>query len=230
MTRTPSVFDGAVQVAGVIDRAEADLLVECGVDFLGFPKRLAFHREDQSDDDAAAIVRRLPAATRAMLITYLADAKAIADLAAFLGVAGVQVHGAIERHELARLRERAPRLLLVKSLVVRADNAAALAKDVETFAPLVDAFLTDTFDPATGATGATGRTHDWSVSARLVELSGKPVILAGGLNPSNVADAIARVRPASVDSHTGVEGADGRKRRGKVESFVASARQAFRKG
>jgi phosphoribosylanthranilate isomerase len=56
------------------------------------------------------------------------------------------------------------------------------------------------------------------------------VILAGGLRPSNVADAIARVRPASVDVHTGVEGADGRKRRDLVLAFVAAARRAFRGG
>jgi phosphoribosylanthranilate isomerase len=230
MTRTASVFDSAVQVAGVVDRAEADLLVECGVGFLGFPFRLPVHREDLTEEDAAAIVRRLPRTARAMLITYLADAKSIADLAAFLGVAGVQVHGGIERAELSRLRAIAPHLLLVKSLVVRADNEDALARDVETMSALVDGFITDTFDPATGATGATGRAHDWAVSARLVGLSTRPVILAGGLRPSNVAGAIARVRPAGVDVHTGVEGRDGRKRRDLVASFVAEARRAFRAG
>jgi len=225
-----SEFDRAVQVAGVIDQAEADLLVECGVEFVGFPLRLPVHREDLTDAAAAAIVKRLPATTRAMLITYLADAKSIAELAAFLGVAGVQVHGDIERAELVKLRAAAPHLLLVKSLVVRADNAEALARTVADTSPLVDAFITDTFDPATGATGATGRTHDWAVSARLVALSERPVILAGGLRPSNVAEAIARVRPASVDVHTGVEGADGRKRRDLVLAFVAEARRAFRTG
>jgi hypothetical protein len=48
-------FDGAVQIAGVIDRAEAELLVGCGVEWLGFPLRLAFHREDLSDADATAV-------------------------------------------------------------------------------------------------------------------------------------------------------------------------------
>ena len=230
MTSCSSEFDCAVQIAGIIDQAEADLCVECGVEFIGFPKRLSVHREDLTDADAAAIVRRLPKATRAMLITYLADAKSITELAAFLGVAGVQVHGDIERAELAKLRAEAPHLLLVKSLVVRADNAEALARAVVETSPFVDAFITDTFDPATGATGATGRTHDWAVSARLVALATKPVILAGGLRPTNVADAIARVRPASVDVHTGVEGTDGRKRRDLVAAFVAEARRAFRGG
>jgi phosphoribosylanthranilate isomerase len=93
----------------------------------------------------------------------------------------------------------------------------------------VDAFITDTFDPKTGASGATGITHDWSVSHRLVERSDRPVILAGGLTPENVRKAILAVNPAGVDSHTGVEDAAGRKSREKVEKFVTEAQAAYRK-
>ena len=95
-------------------------------------------------------------------------------------------------------------------------------------APLVDGFITDTYSPETGASGATGRTHDWAVSRRLVQLSPKPVILAGGLTPANVRQAIAAVRPAGVDVHTGVEDASGRKDRDKVLAFVAEAKAGFR--
>jgi phosphoribosylanthranilate isomerase len=116
---------------------------------------------------------------------------------------------------------------VIKSLVVGLRDPAALEVEAERLAPWVDAFITDTFDPATGATGATGRTHDWSVSRRLVECLPRPVVLAGGLTPENVAEAIRQVRPAGVDSHTGVEGADGRKSRDKVMRFVAAARAAF---
>jgi phosphoribosylanthranilate isomerase len=86
---------------------------------------------------------------------------------------------------------------------------------------VVDAFITDTYDPTTGRSGATGKTHAWGVSRRLVELSPKPVILAGGLTPENVRAAVLAVRPAGVDVHTGVEGPDGRKAPRLVEHFVA---------
>lgn len=211
----------------MIDRREADLLVACGVTWLGFPLRLAHHREDLTDAEAAAIVRRLPDGARAVLITYLDRAGEIAALAASLGVAAVQLHGDVAPREIEALRVRAPGLLIVKSLIVRPGDAMALERVARELSPLVDGFLTDTFDPATGATGATGRTHDWSVSARLVAATDRPVILAGGLRPSNVAEAIARVRPAAVDVHTGVEGPDGRKRPDLVEAFVAAARAAF---
>jgi phosphoribosylanthranilate isomerase len=65
------------------------------------------------------------------------------------------------------------------------------------------------------------------VSRRLVELSARPVILAGGLTPANVGQAISLVRPAGVDVHTGVEDTIGRKDRAKMLAFVAEASTAF---
>jgi phosphoribosylanthranilate isomerase len=113
-------------------------------------------------------------------------------------------------------------------LIVRGESVDDLAAEVARFHPVVDAFITDTYDPTTGRSGATGKTHDWGVSRRLVDLSPKPVILAGGLTPENVRAGILRVHPAGVDVHTGVEGPEGRKVRTRVEHFVAEARAAFR--
>jgi len=203
------------------------MLIACGVRHLGFPLVLGYHREDIGVDAAAAIVAQYGSRTTFFLITYLDTADAIIGLCRRLGVGMVQLHGDVDAGEVARLRNAAPGLHIIKSLVVRADNADALAASVTCFAPLVDAFITDTFDPDTGASGATGQTHDWGVSRRLVELSLKPVILAGGLTPDNVQDAIRTVRPAGVDVHTGIEGEDGRKRRDLAEAFVAEARAGF---
>lgn len=91
----------------------------------------------------------------------------------------------------------------------------------------MDSFITDTFDPTTGASGATGRVHDWTISRALVDLSDKPIILAGGLNATNVRQAIRAVRPAGVDVHTGIEGPDGRKRLDLTKQFVSEAKAAF---
>jgi len=203
------------------------MLIDCGVRYLGFPLVLGYHREDIGVDEAGAIVAQYGGRATFFIITYLDTADAIANLCRLLGVGMVQLHGDVRVGEVARLRKAQPGLRIIKSLVVRAGNADALADAARRFAPVVDAFITDTFDPDTGASGATGRTHDWSVSRRLVECSSKPVILAGGLTPKNVRDAIRTVRPAGVDVHTGIEGADGRKRRDLVEAFVAEARAGF---
>ena len=211
------------QVAGIRDRAEAALLKECGIHYLGFPLRLPVNREDLSEAEAAAIIRSLRPPARGVLITYLDQAQAIADFCRALGARMVQLHGDISAAELARLRELDPGLTLIKRL----HPMSVLERSVVELGRLVDGFLTDTYAPETGAAGATGRTHDWAVSRRLVELSSRPVILAGGLTPANVRQAIAAVRPAGVDVHTGVEDASGRKDRAKVMEFVAEARAAF---
>ena len=84
----------------------------------------------------------------------------------------------------------------------------------------------DTKHPETGVVGASGRTHDWAVSAAIVQALDTPVILAGGLGPENVRDAIAAVRPFGVDSETrtSLEGDRRRKDMAKVEAFIALAR------
>jgi phosphoribosylanthranilate isomerase len=214
-------------VAGVRDRGEADLLQECGIQYLGFPLRLPVNREDLTEAEAAGIIGSLRLPARGVLITYLEEAVAVADFCHTLGARMVQLHGDISKAELARLRELDPGLTIVKSLVVGRHPVTILERLTVELAPLVDGFLTDTFASDTGASGATGRTHDWAVSRRLVELSPRPVILAGGLTPANVRQAIAAVRPAGVDVHTGVEDASGRKDRAKVQAFVTEARAGF---
>jgi phosphoribosylanthranilate isomerase len=225
---THALGPGLIQVAGIIDAAEAELVQECGVRYLGFPLRLPVNREDLTEGTAAAIIRSLRPPSHGVLITYLGEAAAIAEFCRALGAGMVQLHGDITPAELRRLRALEPSLVVVKSLVVGLHPVRALERLVEQLSPEVDAFLTDTFAPDTGAAGATGRTHDWSVSRRLVELSERPVILAGGLTPGNVREAIVAVRPAGVDVHTGVEDASGRKSREKLLAFVREAREAFR--
>ena len=219
--------ENSIHVAGVIDRDEAEMLVRCGVAHIGVPLVLDHHAEDLSVDAAAAIISQLGRQATFFLITYASAAEDVLALCRRLDVGLVQLHGDIEAQTLIALRDLAPELRVIKSLIVRGDNAEALAAEVGRFAPLVDAFITDTFDLATGARGATGKTHDWSVSRRLVDLSPKPVILAGGLNPDNVGAAIQAVRPAGVDVHTGIEGPDGRKRCDLTRRFVAEARAGF---
>jgi phosphoribosylanthranilate isomerase len=218
-----------IQIAGIRSRAEAKLLEECGVGYLGFPLRLAVHAEDASEAEVARMVAEITPPAQGVMITYLDDPEAIAALCGTLGFGIVQLHSDIRGAALDRLRALDPDLTIVKSLVVGRKDPSALEADVLEFSPRVDAFLTDTYDPASGASGATGKTHDWRISRRLVEISSRPVILAGGLTPENVAAAIREVRPAGVDSHTGVEDASGAKSRERVVRFVREAMEQFRR-
>ncbi|WP_055478621.1 phosphoribosylanthranilate isomerase [Sphaerimonospora mesophila] len=220
-------MQGIIQVAGVIDQAEADLICEEGADWLGFALRLPLKNEDLSEKDAAAIIKAIQPAHRGVVITYLTDAEEIKQFCQELGVTAIQLHGDVTPGELRTLRRIAPDLYVLKSLVVKQDNLDELTEIVDQAAEWVDMFITDSFNPATGAKGATGLLHDWSISAELVRLSPRPLMLAGGLNPDNVAAAIAEIRPAAVDAHTGLENTTGRKDRMKVRKFVEEARKAF---
>lgn len=99
-----------------------------------------------------------------------------------------------------------------------------------TFDPFVDYLLLDTKlgdengDPMPGWIGVTGRTHDWRVSRRIVEACRTPVILAGGLTPDNVAEAVEAVRPWGVDACTGLDLYRGKKDLPKCRAFIENAR------
>lgn len=220
--------DDLIQVAGVIDQAEVNLLVECEVPFLGFPLRLPIHREDLTEEAAAGIIKTLPESCHAVLITYLNQATEIVEFCSFLGVRIVQLHGDIDIAQLQTIKSINPGLSIIKSLVIGRVSNEEVLRTMHASCPFVDAFITDTFDPETGASGATGKTHSWCISREIVSQSERPVILAGGLTPENVKDAILTVRPAGVDAHTGLEDPSGRKDRQKVQQFVAQAREALR--
>ena len=219
-----------IQVAGVVDADEAGLLCDCGVPYLGFPLRLDIHRPDLNEAEAGRIIRALRPPHRSVVITYLDTAAEIAALCAATGARIVQLHGDIGARELQALKSLDPGLGVIKSLVVGLHDEPVLHQQVASLSPWVDAFITDTYDPGTGASGATGKPHDWAISRRLVETSPRPVILAGGLNADNVAEGIAAVQPAGVDAHTGLESPDGRKDPDKVRLFVRRATEALQTG
>jgi phosphoribosylanthranilate isomerase len=217
-----------IQVAGIVDANEAHMLVGLGIRWLGFPLRLRVHREDLSEFEAARIIGNLPRDVVAVLITYAFQWKEVLDLCSFVGARAVQLHGEASLEDIRRIKAARPDLVVIKSLIVHPGmRPEDLEQMVMGLSPYVDALITDTFDPETGACGATGKTHDWKVSRRVVEISSKPVILAGGLTPENVAEAVRKVRPFGVDAHTGLEDPSGRKDPAKVAAFVRRARAAF---
>lgn len=216
-----------VQIAGIRTAAELRILVAHGVDYLGFPLRLPVHTPDLSESATADLIRAHRVQAQAVCITYETDPDGVAQLCRFLDVATVQLHGAFSPEALRTLRRTAPELTILKSLVLGREPLETIFQALPAMEPWVDGFLTDTFDPDSGASGATGRTHDWETSRAIVRATVRPVILAGGLTPANVAAAIATVRPAGVDAHTGVENSQGDKDPDRVQAFIQEAHQAL---
>jgi len=125
----------------------------------------------------------------------------------------VQIHDGLSPAELGALDRR-----ITQQVVAVVD---AEREEIDDYAAAADALLIDSVDDE-GA-GGTGETHDWERTRELVAHLDTPVVLAGGLTPDNVAEAVATVEPFGVDTASGVEARDGKKDHDAVRRFVASA-------
>jgi phosphoribosylanthranilate isomerase len=215
-----------IQIAGVSSLDEALFCRSVGVDTLGFTLSIPSGIHDGlTAGKAREIIEHLPPDIVPVVITYLQRADRAGRLVSEVRARAVQFHGGLPADEVERFRARCPDVKIIG--VVTVSGERVLERAAEFRPPLWDALLLDSFDPGTGRIGATGITHDWSISARIVENSLVPVILAGGLNPGNVAQAIFTVRPHGVDAHTGVENSDGSRSFEKIRAFAAAALDAL---
>lgn len=211
-----------VQIAGVSSLEEALYIADQGGDALGFTLRLPSGVHDElTETKAKGIVAALPPFVSAVVITYVDTPQAAIDLCRRVGADTLQLHGSFPDRQIDMIRAGLPHLKVIRAVHVTGPEAIEHASRLQR---RVDALILDTFDAPSGRGGATGLTHDWSISRQIVEAVRVPVILAGGLHPGNLAEAIAEVRPWGVDVHTGVEDADGSRNFSKIAEFIRIAR------
>ena len=208
-----------VKVCGMTRVEDAHAAVAAGAHAIGCLVGLDYDAPDRVEPGVArAIFASVPPRVERVLVTHRTAVVDVVELARETGASVVQLHGAFPLEAISELRLRAPQLAVVKCAHVvdegsieEALRAAGAADRV-----LLDSRTADRI-------GGTGRIHDWSISARIVQRSPKPVILAGGLDPDNVAGAIAQVRPWGVDVNSGVRGPDGCRSHERIRAFVAAA-------
>ena len=123
----------------------------------------------------------------------------------------------------ARLKKKFFPLTVARSVPVRDQESISIAKSYDGIADLV---LLDSYTPGDRQIGALGVTHDWALDRAIVQDVNIPVIIAGGLGPDNVCDAIKAIHPAGVDSKTKTDKSDGShaKDLDKVQRFVSLAK------
>lgn len=214
-----------VQIAGVSTLEEAQAAERFGADALGFTLRLPTGMHDGlTEAMARSIIAALPPFITSVLITYVSNAREAVELSRYLGAGALQLHGEFPASDFPLVRAALPHLKIIRSVHVTDGSAAAQARSLERH---VDALILDTFDPETGRHGATGKTHDWNISRDIVAKSRVPIILAGGLNPDNVEEAIRTVGPWGVDVHTGVEDGEGRRDLGRLRAFIERAKNVL---
>jgi phosphoribosylanthranilate isomerase len=218
-----------IKICGNTSLADAQLAVEAGADAVGFvfapsPRRVTVA-------EAAAIVPHLPATVEKIGVFVDAGLGEIVATVEACGLTGAQLHFDADLELPGRLRERlGPELRILRVVHFGVDAAGRIAEQIAQHAgnPHVGAVLVDS--RTAGAVGGTGVAFDWADARKTVfgAEGGLKLIAAGGLNPSNVAEAIAALRPWGVDAVSGVEAAPGRKDADKVHEFVARARAAER--
>src|SRR3989344_3426197 len=208
-----------VKICGITDIETARAVASLGADMLGFHVDLHHSRNPLTRDMVAKIVSELPLTCSAVLVTSATNPEKIAQLVKKTGVTAIQLHGDIE--EMHKLKSELPNIKLYKVVNVFDEGAIEEAKDYEGIA---DALVLDSAIKETGQRGGTGKTHDWNISRKIVESVSIPVILAGGLNPDNVSEAVRKVRPYAVDVNSGVSNPDGTKNLEKVKLFVERAK------
>jgi phosphoribosylanthranilate isomerase len=202
-----------IKICGLTRLEDAQRSVELGAAALGFN---FYPPSPRYIDPAAAraIVRRLPPFVTAVgVFANETDAGHVISQAREAGATAVQVHGP----RFPALHELRSVFTLVVAVAVRQGFKPEELGKIEP-----SAYLLDTFDP--DRPGGTGKTFDWP-AARQAKQYG-PIILAGGLTPENVAQAVREVRPFAVDVASGVESAPGIKDPAKLRAFFAAVAEA----
>ncbi len=207
-----------VKVCGIMDESELSLAVSEGADAVGFVVEIEESRHCISAGEAADLIRLVPVYTKSVAVIAPQDVNEAERLAAKTGADVLQIHGSLAPRDLAELKSRVHQKLIA---AVAAGAGGEGSKEAERFEMVADAILLDTM--VNGKLGGTGAVHDWDHSAAVVGSLNLPVILAGGLNPGNVAEAIRKVGPYAVDASSGLE-TGGRKDPEKVRAFMRAVR------
>lgn len=215
-----------IKVCGVTSAGDAEAAVEAGVDAVG----INFFRGSVrfvSPHAAAPIVEAIRGRVGIVAVFVDEAPETVAAVCGDLGIAVVQLSG----HESADVSARI-RLPVIKAVRMEGESGLEPFRDYPCSAFLLDAAVPGRF-------GGTGKPLDWEALGRAVGggrvrfpgsrgvSKGTPWILAGGLTPGNVADAIRAARPFGVDVASGVESAPGKKDARKLKAFAERAREGF---
>jgi phosphoribosylanthranilate isomerase len=204
-----------VKICGLMNRQELDYALAAGSDAVGFVVEIDSSRHCLSAAAAADLIRHVPIYSKSVAVINPRDVDEALRLAHETGAEVLQVHGSLSPIDLAELKGQ------IHQKIIAAVAGQPGGDEARRYAAVADAVLLDSM--AGGTLGGTGMVHDWLVSAEIAASLRVPVILAGGLYPGNVVEAIEKVKPYAVDVSSGTE-TEGRKDPAKVRSFLQAVR------
>lgn len=204
-----------VKICGITNIDDALAACSFGADALGFvfaesPRRI-------EEKAASFIAGCLPPFVQTVGVFVNEAPAEVEQIVSSCRLNAVQFHGR-ETPECCDFFRRAGIKVLKTFRVSGAEDLAPL----EPYKGAVSAFLLDTFCP--GLAGGTGKTFDWTVAARAAGF-GLPIILAGGLRPENVREAIQIAQPYALDVSSGIEASPGKKDHARMRLFIENAKK-----
>jgi phosphoribosylanthranilate isomerase len=222
-----------VKICGMTNPEDAVVAAEAGADAIGII--FAESKRRIGIDQAKEIVRALPRTLEKVGVFYNETATTIEYIAAEVGLTAVQLHGnespSFAKNLFAKnTRRKRSQMRVFKTLHVETGVEGVVREFLEE--KCVDGILLDAVaeDSTTGELirGGTGKTFDWKRTTEFLPISGNDtrIIVAGGLTPANVGEAVRVMQPWGVDVCSGVEREPGKKDLQKLHDFVAAARAA----
>ena len=208
-----------VKICGITRKEDLNAAVAAGADAVGFVVDVPSSPRKISMDKAVALMRLVPPFVKSVIVSVPASLRELEEVCEELNPDAVQIHGE-NLPDINAFKTKLSKTLLIRAVKA---NSPQVVDDAETAARVFDAVILDSFTD--GKYGGTGVVHDWKVS-RIVRqvIHPKPLILAGGLNPENVAEAVQTVEPYAVDVSSGVEQRPGIKDHQKMVEFVERAK------
>lgn len=211
-----------VKICGISNEIDALAAVNLGADAIGFVmggKVLPVEVEPYAQL-VRETIKKFPEGVDSFLVTHLLNADDILALANYIQSTGIQISEDIDLDEVIKVRNNTTRKII--KTVVTTDPKAK--EKLKLYEPYCDFFLLDSRD--SGYTGGTGKENNWTMCKELINLTEKPVFIAGGLNPENVRGAIEETMPYGVDVSTGISCYSerylkkDRKDHSKIEKFI----------
>ena len=210
-----------VKICGIKSENELALALNAGADAVGFITDVPVDTPRKINLElAASLISKVPIFVTSVMVIMPENADIAINMIQKAQPSAVQIHNDLDITELVKIRESG--IKLIKTIKVSQDSGPdEILKQVDALKGGADAVLLDT--AVGGKTGGTGVTHNWDVSAEVIKGSSIPIILAGGLIPENVGEAVKTVHPYAVDTASGVE-TGGIKDEKKVVEFIRNAK------
>ena len=207
-----------IKICCIQDTEEAKIAVESGADAIGLVARMPSGPGPISDELIRKISLSVPPLIGTFLLTCETSAVEIIKHHHRTNTNTIQIVDLLSDGTYSQIREALPSVKIVQVIHVIDSGSVDLALKIS---DNVDALLLDSGNPGLKVKelGGTGRVHNWDLSRKIRENSKCPVILAGGLNPSNIKQAIDHVKPYAVDICNGVR-TDGKLDKNKLLEFV----------